>query len=40
MGVGFRPIWIGVLLVLLIEAAQVTPPVGFNLYVHQNISGE
>ena len=28
------------MLVILIETAQVTPPVGFNLYVLQNISGE
>jgi len=36
---GFNPIWFGVVLTILIEAAQVTPPVGLNLYVLQSISG-
>jgi len=38
-GLGFNGIWFGVVLTILIEAAQVTPPVGFNLYVLQTISG-
>jgi tripartite ATP-independent transporter DctM subunit len=37
---GFDPVWFCVVLVLLIETAQITPPVGFNLFVLQNISGE
>jgi len=37
---GFDPIWFGIVITILIEAAQITPPVGFNLYVIQNISGE
>ena len=36
----FNPIWFGVILTILIEVAQVTPPVGFNLYVIQHVSGE
>ena len=28
----FDPIWFGVILTILIEVAQVTPPVGFNLF--------
>lgn len=32
---GFDPIWFGVLMVLLIEMALITPPVGLNLYVVQ-----
>ncbi|ASM75507.1 C4-dicarboxylate TRAP transporter large permease protein DctM (plasmid) [Pseudosulfitobacter pseudonitzschiae] len=36
---GFDPIWFGIYLVLMIEMAQVTPPVGFNLFVLQGISG-
>jgi TRAP-type C4-dicarboxylate transport system permease large subunit len=36
---GFDPIWFGIVLTILIETAQITPPVGFNLYVIQNISG-
>ena len=35
---GFDGIWFGILLVILIEMAQITPPVGFNLYVLQSIS--
>ena len=39
IAMGFHGIWFGVLLTLLIETAQITPPVGFNLYVLQTISG-
>lgn len=37
---GFDPIWFGIFLVITVEMAQVTPPVGFNLYVLQGLSGE
>lgn len=37
---GFDPIWFGIYLVLMVEMAQITPPVGFNLFVLQGISGE
>ncbi|MGF1632194.1 MAG: TRAP transporter large permease [Kiloniellaceae bacterium] len=37
---GFDPIWFGVYLVLMIELGQVTPPVGFNLFVIQALTGE
>ncbi len=30
---GFDPLWFGIYLVILIGAAQITPPVGFNLFV-------
>lgn len=36
---GFDPIWFGVYLVIMVEMAMVTPPVGFNLFVLQGISG-
>ena len=36
---GFDPIWFGIYIVFMIELAQVTPPVGFNLFVLQGISG-
>lgn len=39
IAMGFHGIWFGVLLTVLIETAQITPPVGFNLYVLQTISG-
>ena len=34
---GWDPIWWGVVLTILIEAALVTPPVGLNLYVVQSL---
>jgi tripartite ATP-independent transporter DctM subunit len=37
VGLGFDPIWFGVLLILLIEMALITPPVGLNLYVVQGV---
>lgn len=30
---GFDPLWFGIYLVLMIEISQITPPVGFNLFV-------
>ncbi|KAA0018140.1 TRAP transporter large permease subunit [Salinicola corii] len=36
---GFDPIWFGVFLVLVVEMAQITPPVGFNLFVINGITG-
>jgi C4-dicarboxylate transporter, DctM subunit len=32
-GVGFDPVWLGVLITCMVEIAVITPPVGFNLYV-------
>jgi len=32
------PIWFGIYLILVVEMAQITPPVGFNLFVIQNIT--
>ena len=32
-GLGFDPIWLGVVVTILIEIGQVTPPVGLNLSV-------
>jgi C4-dicarboxylate transporter, DctM subunit len=37
---GFSPLWFGIFLVIVAEMAQVTPPVGFNLFVIQNLTGE
>ena len=37
IGLGYDPIWFGVILILLIEMALITPPVGLNLYVVQGI---
>ena len=35
---GFDPIWFGIFLVLAVEMAQITPPVGFNLFVIQGLT--
>jgi tripartite ATP-independent transporter DctM subunit len=36
---GFDLIWFGIYLVLVVEMAQITPPVGFNLFVLQGMTG-
>ena len=36
---GFHPIWFGVILTVLIELGQITPPVGLNLFTIHGISG-
>lgn len=36
---GIDLIWFGIYLVVIIEMAQITPPVGFNLFVLQSITG-
>jgi tripartite ATP-independent transporter DctM subunit len=37
---GFDLIWFGIFLVLVVEMAEVSPPVGFNLFVLQTMSGK
>ncbi|MBL8702383.1 MAG: TRAP transporter large permease subunit, partial [Alphaproteobacteria bacterium] len=37
---GFDPIWFGIFLVLVVEMAQITPPVGFNLFVIQGLTDD
>jgi tripartite ATP-independent transporter DctM subunit len=37
-GLGFDVIWVAIILVLMVEIALVTPPVGVNLYVLQGIA--
>lgn len=36
---GIDPIWFGIFLVLVVEMSQITPPVGFNLFVLQGLTG-
>lgn len=36
---GFDLVWFGIFIVLLVEIAEVTPPLGFNLFVLQTMSG-
>jgi C4-dicarboxylate transporter, DctM subunit len=37
---GFDLIWFGIYIVLVVEMAQITPPVGFNLFVLQSMTGK
>lgn len=36
---GFDLIWFGIFIVIVVEMAQITPPVGFNLFVLQGLTG-
>jgi tripartite ATP-independent transporter DctM subunit len=36
---GFNLIWFGIFIVILVEIAELTPPLGFNLFVLQTMSG-
>lgn len=36
---GFDLVWFGIFVVLVVEMAEVSPPVGFNLFVLQTMSG-
>ncbi|MBL4667007.1 MAG: TRAP transporter large permease [Sneathiella sp.] len=37
VGMGYDPVWFGVLLMVLLETALITPPIGVNLFVVQSI---
>ncbi len=36
---GIDPLWFGIFVVLVVEMSQITPPVGFNLFVLQSLTG-
>ena len=38
-GAGFDLVWFGIFIILIVEMAEVSPPVGFNLFVLQTMSG-
>jgi C4-dicarboxylate transporter DctM subunit len=38
VGAGIDPVWFGIFIVIVVEAAQITPPVGFNLFVMQGMT--
>ncbi len=40
VALGFDPIWFGVMMILLCEMGQLTPPFGINLFVVHSIRGE
>ena len=33
LGLGFDPIWFGIIVVMVVELALITPPVGMNMFV-------
>ena len=37
VALGFDPVWFGIIIILLIETAMITPPVGINLFVVQGV---
>ena len=37
IALGFDPIWLGIVIIILVEAALITPPVGLNLFVVQSL---
>jgi len=37
VGLGFDPIWFGVVVVMVVELGMISPPVGMNLFVVQNM---
>jgi len=37
--IGIDPLWFGIYLVIVVEMSQITPPVGFNLFVIQGLTG-
>lgn len=39
IALGYDPVWFGILLMVLLETALITPPIGINLYVVQGIRG-
>src|SRR5690606_26562008 len=34
---GFDEVWLGIVIIILVEAALITPPVGLNLFVVQSL---
>ncbi len=40
LAAGYDKIWFGIFLVVVVEMSQITPPVGFNLFVIQGLTGE
>ncbi len=37
--VGIDPVWFGIFVVVVVEIAQITPPIGFNLFILQAMTG-
>ena len=37
IALGYDPVWLGILIIVLVEAALITPPVGLNLFVVHSV---
>lgn len=37
---GFDPLWFGIFIIIAVEMSQITPPVGFNLFVINGLTGD
>ncbi|MBE2243176.1 MAG: TRAP transporter large permease [Burkholderiaceae bacterium] len=37
IAMGFDPVWLGIVIIVLVETALITPPVGLNLFVVQSL---
>lgn len=37
IALGFDPVWLGIVIIILVEVALITPPVGLNLFVIQSL---
>lgn len=35
---GFDPVWFGIFVIIMVEMAQITPPVGFSLFIIQGLA--
>ena len=40
VGLGYDPVWFGILMMVMLETALITPPIGVNLYVVQGVRGQ
>ena len=40
IALGFDPIWFGVLIVVLMEMGQITPPIGINVFAISTTAGD
>jgi tripartite ATP-independent transporter DctM subunit len=38
VAIGFDPVWFGVFIVIMVEIALITPPIGFNVYIMHNLA--
>ena len=37
VGLGFDPVWFGILIVMVVELALITPPIGLNVYMLRSV---